>query len=131
MFCYEPGTPLTLCTCFHGPLQPVNLPAWRAPNCPPILASSTSLIFKAIRETSALSSRKPLEAPLQGYLTDKKTHPPRTLTQADAKGPRGVLGGRAISYERGTPVKALSVGHAAHVQGYLAHKKQPPRATLH
>jgi len=30
---------------------------------------------------------------LQGYLTGKKTDPPRTLTYAYAWGPRGVLGG--------------------------------------
>ena len=28
----------------------------------------------------------------QGYLTYKKTHPPRTLPQAYAKGAKGVLG---------------------------------------
>ena len=84
MFYYEPGTPVTLCTCFHGPLLPVHLPARRAPNCPPTLASTTSLMVKAIRETPVPSLREPLGAPLQGYLTDEKTHPPRTLTQADA-----------------------------------------------
>ena len=30
---------------------------------------------------------------IQGYLTYKKTHPPRTLPQAYAWGPRGILGG--------------------------------------
>ena len=46
-----------------------------------------------------------IEEPVQGYLTDKKTHPPRTLPQAYAWGPRGVLGGWASSYERGSPVQ--------------------------
>ena len=45
---------------------------------------------------------------LQGYLTCKKTHPPRTLPQAYVWGPRGVLGGRAFSYERGTLVESVS-----------------------
>ena len=33
---------------------------------------------------------------LQGYLTYKKTHPPRTLPYAYAQGPGGVLGGWAF-----------------------------------
>jgi hypothetical protein len=80
---------------------------------------------------------------LQGYLAYKKTHPPRILPKAYAWGPRGVLGGWAFSYGRGTPV-ALQ-GHLVHtkaharptegfqkrappyeVQGKLAHKKQHP-----
>ena len=44
---------------------------------------------------------------LQGYLAHKKPHPPRTLPKAHAQGPRGVLGGWAGSYERGTPVGLL------------------------
>jgi len=41
---------------------------------------------------------------LQGYLAHKKTLTPKTLPWAYASGPRGVLGGYAFSYERGTPV---------------------------
>ena len=44
------------------------------------------------------------EKHLHGYLAHKKTNPPRTLPQAYAYGPSGVLGGWAVSYERGTPV---------------------------
>ena len=40
---------------------------------------------------------------VQGYLTYKTTHPPGTLPQAFAEGPRGFLGGWARSYMRGTP----------------------------
>ena len=41
----------------------------------------------------------------QGYLSDKKTHPPKTLPQAYACGPRVILeGGGAFSYERDTLV---------------------------
>jgi hypothetical protein len=41
---------------------------------------------------------------LQGYLTHKKKHPPRTLPQAYALGHKGVLEGWAFSYGRGAPV---------------------------
>ena len=41
---------------------------------------------------------------MQGYLAHERAHTPRTLPQAYAKGPRGVLKGWAFSYERGTPV---------------------------
>ena len=34
----------------------------------------------------------------------EQTHPPRTLQQDHASGPRGVLGGWAFSYSRGTLV---------------------------
>ena len=40
---------------------------------------------------------------VQGHLTHKQTHPPRTLPQVCASGPRVVLGGVAFIYERGTP----------------------------
>ena len=43
----------------------------------------------------------------QGYLTNKKTHHHRTLPHAYAKGHRGVIGGWACSYERGTPVARI------------------------
>ena len=51
----------------------------------------------------------PTSPGLQGYLTYKKTHTPRTLPQAYAWGPRGVLGGWAVSYERGTPVRGQAL----------------------
>jgi hypothetical protein len=63
-----------------------------------------------------------------------------------------LLGGGTVSYERGTPVNGVipgavflrftfhastesvlvgsSVGRASCVQGYLAHKKPPPRRTV-
>jgi len=50
---------------------------------------------------------------IQGYLTHKKTHPPRTLPQAYAQGPRGFLGGWAFSYERGTLVLYGLLGSCA------------------
>ena len=40
---------------------------------------------------------------VQGYLAHKKPPPPRTLQQGFAQGPMPVLGGGAVSYERGTP----------------------------
>jgi hypothetical protein len=71
---------------------------------------------------------------VQGYLTYKKTHPPRSLLQAYAWGPRVIPGGWASSYGRGTPVPIAKCGvlqteiqrarpHEPQ-QGYLAHKKQ-------
>ena len=41
---------------------------------------------------------------IQGYLAHKKQPPLRTLQQDYAQGPMVVLGGVAVSYERGTPV---------------------------
>ena len=49
-----------------------------------------------------------------------------------------VLGGGAVSYEQGTPVgpygdpRSWAVSHeqGTPVQGFLAHKEQPPRRTL-
>ena len=41
-----------------------------------------------------------------GVLAHKKTHRPRTVPQAYASGPRGVLGEWAFSYGRGTPVQS-------------------------
>ena len=43
---------------------------------------------------------------IQGYLAHKKLSPARTLLQDYAWGPTVVLGGGAVSYERGTPVGA-------------------------
>ena len=45
---------------------------------------------------------------VQGYLTHKKTPPPRTQQWVYAYGPVEVLGGGVISYERGSPVLALT-----------------------
>ena len=45
-----------------------------------------------------------LDIHLQGYLAHERYPPPRTLQQDYAQGPLVVLGGGAISYERGTPV---------------------------
>ena len=41
---------------------------------------------------------------LQGYLAHKKLPPTRILQQAYDQGPTVVLGGGAVSYERGAPV---------------------------
>ena len=53
---------------------------------------------------------------LQGYLAHKETHPKGPYSKDHAQGPTAVLGGGAVSYERGTPV---------HAREYLAHKKTP------
>ena len=47
-------------------------------------------------------------ATLQGYLAHKKQQPPRNLQQDYAQGPMAVLGGWAVSYERGTPGVRIS-----------------------
>ena len=54
---------------------------------------------------------------LQGNLPCKKTHPPRTLPESCAWGPRAVLGGWALSYERGTPVGVMSFLRTAVLTG--------------
>jgi len=43
----------------------------------------------------------------QGYLAHEKTPPPRTLQKAYAQGHMAVLGGVAVSFERGSPVQGL------------------------
>ena len=54
----------------------------------------------------AACRRAAIQSPrLQGQLAHKKTHPPKTLPQAYAQGPRVVLGGWAVSYVRGTPLE--------------------------
>ena len=45
---------------------------------------------------------------LQGYLAHKKQPPNWTLQQPNAQGSTVVLGGGAVSYERGTPVAQAS-----------------------
>jgi hypothetical protein len=42
---------------------------------------------------------------VQGYLAHKNLLPPRTIQYDYAEGPMVVLGGLAVSYERGTPVQ--------------------------
>ena len=44
---------------------------------------------------------------VQGYLAHKNQRPPRTLHWDYAWGPTVVLGGGAVSYERGTPVSSM------------------------
>jgi hypothetical protein len=46
---------------------------------------------------------------LQGYLAHKKPPHPSTQQQVCVEGPMAVLGGGAISCERGTPVLAVPV----------------------
>jgi hypothetical protein len=45
----------------------------------------------------------------KGCLAHTNTHPPRTPPQAYFQGPMGVLGGWALSYGGGTPVRATSI----------------------
>ena len=45
---------------------------------------------------------------VQGYLAHKKMPSPWDRTVGYAQGPRGVLGGWAVSYERGTPAHLIS-----------------------
>ena len=51
----------------------------------------------------------PHRSPVQGYLAHKKTPPPRTLQYDCAQGYMVVLGGRAVSYERGAPVDSKKI----------------------
>ena len=46
---------------------------------------------------------------VQGYLAYEKQRPPRALQSAYAQGPRVVLGGGAVSYERVTPVRCRAI----------------------
>ena len=64
---------------------------------------------------------------LQEYLAHKKAGLSQTLQEDHARGTLVALGGGAISYARGSPV-CNTVGYW--VQGYLAHKKQPPTLGL-
>ena len=61
-----------------------------------------------MEKTKGMRVVAPIQLPchLQGYLAHKNTQPPRTLPKAYAQGPGGVLGGWAVSYERGDPVRA-------------------------
>ena len=52
---------------------------------------------------------KPAEDELEGYLTHKKQRPPRTLQKDYTEGSMVVLGGGAVSYERGTPARIFEV----------------------
>ena len=51
-------------------------------------------------------------SPLQGYLAHKNERPSRTLHKEYARGPLVVLGGDAVSYERGTPVNPATYTNA-------------------
>ena len=57
---------------------------------------------------SGLVRNNRINVQISGYLVHKKQNPPRTLQQDYAQDPTVVLGGGAVSYERGTPV-----GHSA------------------
>jgi hypothetical protein len=52
---------------------------------------------------------------VQGYLAHKKQRPPRTLQEDYAQGHMVVLGGVAVSYERGTPVLAPPSGRVPRI----------------
>ena len=58
---------------------------------------------------------------VQGYLVHTKHHRPRTLQQDNAEGPTVLLGGGAVSYERGTPVwfRHHAVGHNPFIKRQL------------
>jgi len=56
---------------------------------------------------------------VQVYLVHKKQIHPRTLQSAYAKGPMLVLGGGALSYERGTPVMADPRKTTTHHMQYM------------
>ena len=67
----------------------------------------------------------------QGYLTCKKTHPPRTLPQAQSipRVVRGVLVGWAFSYRRGTPVLLFGSHQASRYRGTLPFRNNAPLRT--
>jgi len=50
---------------------------------------------------------------VQGYLAHKKHPPPRSLQEDYILGPRVVLGGVAVSYERGIPVLRVALSSDA------------------
>ena len=57
----------------------------------------------------------------QGYLTQRKQRPPRTLQEDYAYVPMVVLRGGAVSYERGTPVRdGCPATPAAFTRGYTS-----------
>ena len=64
----------------------------------------TSGASSARRRDGVLHTDLPWEG-VQGYLADKKPAHPMTLQWAYAKGPMVVLGGVAVSCERGTPLR--------------------------
>ena len=66
---------------------------------------------------------------LQGYLAHKKQRLPRTLQKNYAHGHMEVLGGRAVSYERGAPVRvyALRFTPYFHASGFPFLPGQAPR----
>ena len=69
--------------------------------------------------------------PVQGYLTYKKTPPPKTLPQAYAQDPTGVLGGGGFSDVRGTPVQRLLEHKVHHAVGaYRGYSKLRARTAL-
>ena len=60
--------------------------------------------LKQGREAAIVGTVQGMCAGVQGYLTHKKTVPPRNLLSAYAWGPTVVLGGETVSYERGSLV---------------------------
>ena len=63
------------------------------------------------------SAWRPRGAAVQGYSDHKKVSPPRTLQQDYTQDPMMVLGGRAASYERGTPVHSRVSQSASDLRG--------------
>jgi len=72
--------------------------------------------------------------PIQGYLAHQKQRPPGTLQYDYAQGTMVVLGGSAVSYERGTPAtRAEPATHRPHdTTGtrYLSHRTTTPSRSL-
>ena len=67
------------------------------------------LCSKASHESCASIERvvsRCIRRAAHGYLAHKEQRPPRTLQEDYAQHPTVVLGGGAVSYERGTPVPA-------------------------
>jgi len=70
---------------------------------------SGTLVGASSPRTGPSRAKKRVTPNGQGYLTHKKPPPLRILQWPYAQGPSVVLGGRAVSYERGTPVFGLKV----------------------
>jgi len=75
--------------------------------------------------------------PYKGISLINKRPPPLGPTQGPRHSPTVWFKERAVSYERGTPVPSAMWWYYGvegypmrELQGFLAHKKQPPRRTL-
>ena len=82
-----------------------EVPVYRTLYTSPVSVSRIFLTRNAFTTTPAASV--PPTAPVKWYLAHKKHPPPRTLQYEDQM---VVLGGGAVSYERGTPWKRVGLG---------------------